>query len=213
MLHYPKMPDATGCPGGPCIAFEKYDGTNLHWDWDRDFGWHAFGTRRDAFNLTDAGIGQFEQAHSNLIGAPALFEATLAEPLDRVLRRGSCLGDTPEVKAFTEFLGERSFAGMHVEGDRKCLILFDVELVGVGMLSPFDFVRVFAELPIARVVYQGRYTGQLAEDVRRGRFEVAEGVVVKGVADGGPWRVKIKTLAYQERLKRSFAERWGDHWE
>jgi hypothetical protein len=28
------------------VAFEKYDGTNLHRDWDRDFGWHSFGTRR-----------------------------------------------------------------------------------------------------------------------------------------------------------------------
>ena len=43
MLHYPKMPDSRRAPGGPCIAFEKYDGTNLHWEWDRDFGWHSFG--------------------------------------------------------------------------------------------------------------------------------------------------------------------------
>jgi hypothetical protein len=25
--------------------FEKLDGTNLHWYWNRAFGWHAFGTR------------------------------------------------------------------------------------------------------------------------------------------------------------------------
>src|SRR5580704_5591419 len=47
MLHYPKIPGSRNCPSGPCIAFEKYDGTNLHWDWDRDFSFHAFGTRRD----------------------------------------------------------------------------------------------------------------------------------------------------------------------
>jgi len=55
VLHYPKIPGSRDAPGGRCVAFEKYDGTNLHWDWDRDFGWHAFGTRRDSFNLTSIG--------------------------------------------------------------------------------------------------------------------------------------------------------------
>ena len=59
MLHYPKIPDIRNCLGGRCVAFEKYDGTNLHWDWDRDFGWHAFGTRRDQFNLLPAGVEAF----------------------------------------------------------------------------------------------------------------------------------------------------------
>jgi len=66
MLHYPKISGSRGCPNGRCIAFEKYDGTNLHWDWDRDFGWHAFGTRRDTFNLTADGIEQFTRAHEQL---------------------------------------------------------------------------------------------------------------------------------------------------
>src|SRR5437879_1242543 len=83
MLHYPKIPGSRECPGGRCVAFEKYDGTNLHWDWDRDFGWHAFGTRRDAFNLLPAGLGQFSHAHGHLGQAPALFLATLAAGLDR----------------------------------------------------------------------------------------------------------------------------------
>ena len=66
MLHYPKIPDSRGCPGGRCVAFDKVDGTNLHWDWDRDFGWHAFGTRRDTFNLTPDGIALFAAAHPEL---------------------------------------------------------------------------------------------------------------------------------------------------
>ena len=28
-------------------ALETCDGTNLHWNWDRDFGVHSFGTRRN----------------------------------------------------------------------------------------------------------------------------------------------------------------------
>jgi hypothetical protein len=34
MLYYPKIPGSRNWPGGRCVAFEKYDGTNLHWDWD-----------------------------------------------------------------------------------------------------------------------------------------------------------------------------------
>ncbi|MFN8608096.1 MAG: hypothetical protein U0931_11235 [Vulcanimicrobiota bacterium] len=49
------------------------DGTNLHWDFDHDFGFHAFGTRRDSFNLLEGGIAAFYSAHPNLTGAASLF--------------------------------------------------------------------------------------------------------------------------------------------
>jgi hypothetical protein len=84
MLHYPKIPDSRNCPDGKCIAFEKYDGTNLHWDWERDFGWHAFGTRRDVFNLTPAGIAEFNAKHQHLSDCVAVFENDWVQALERV---------------------------------------------------------------------------------------------------------------------------------
>src|SRR4051812_33479077 len=60
MLHYPKIPGSRDCPGGRCLAFEKYDGTNLHWDWDRDIGWHALDP--DGGPYLGAG-GQFGGGH------------------------------------------------------------------------------------------------------------------------------------------------------
>ena len=81
MLHYPKMPGSGDAPLERCIAFEKYDGTNLHWDWDRDFGWHAFGTRRDEFNLTDAGIAEFALRHAQLPQCVDVFQRTLGNEL------------------------------------------------------------------------------------------------------------------------------------
>jgi hypothetical protein len=59
MPHRPKILGSRRCPGGRCVAFEKHDGTNLHWEWDREFGWHSFGTRRDEFTLPKIGIEQF----------------------------------------------------------------------------------------------------------------------------------------------------------
>jgi hypothetical protein len=52
-LAYPKMPGSKNSPLEKCLAFEKYDGTNLHWVWEPEMGWYAFGTRRDRFDLDD----------------------------------------------------------------------------------------------------------------------------------------------------------------
>ena len=214
MLHYPKIPGSRNTPTGRCVAFEKYDGTNLHWCWDRDFGWHAFGTRRDEFNLTEAGVEQFGRKHAHLREAAEVFRATLADGLERVFREDPTYTEIPAFRAFAEFLGPGSFAGLHKEGEPKELKLFDVQAEPGGMLGPFTFVRDFGHLNTARVIYEGKLTGKFAEDVRTGKYGVAEGVVCKGGAgDADLWMVKIKTNAYMDRLKKAFAENWEDYWE
>lgn len=210
-LVYPKMRGSGSAPLSKCIAFEKYDGSNLHWVWDPELGWYAFGTRRDRFDLDDRGIDQFKQAHPGLEDAAGLFQQSLAEPLARVIHANDCYAST-KIVAFTEYLGTNSFAGRHKSGDAKRLVLFDVE-VAAGFLAPDLFVSQFADLPIARVIYRGKLTGKFTTDVREGRYDVAEGVVCKGGATGEVWMVKIKTNAYMRRLKESFADDWEDFWE
>jgi hypothetical protein len=213
MLYYPKIPGSKDCPDGRCIAFEKLDGTNLHWEWDRDFGWHAFGTRRDRFNLTPDGEAFFAAAHPGFADAPQVFRATLAGGLDDVLRSHPAYRSAQAVTAFTEYLGPNSFAGLHRADDPKRTVLIDVRIEGAEFVPPDRFVDDFGHLPTPRVVYRGRLTRAFAEAVRAGKYGVAEGVVCKGVVDGDVWRVKIKTYAYLERLKRAFADRWEDYWE
>jgi hypothetical protein len=214
MLYYPKIPGSRDCPSSRCVAFEKYDGTNLHWDWDRDFGWHAFGTRRDRFNLLPTGIEEFSSHHGHLKEAPKLFLETLAEKIEQVFREETWFQPFSSLKVFTEFLGPNSFAGLHREADPKRLLLFDVWADGFGMVGPGAFVNAFRHVPIARVVYEGKLTGQFAEDVRTGKYGVMEGVVCKGGEGGSDlWMAKIKTHAYLERLKAAFAERWEVFWE
>jgi hypothetical protein len=212
MLHYPKIPDSSAAQLGPCVAFDKIDGTNLHWDWDRDFGWHAFGTRRDQFNLTDDGVRAFHSAHPGLGDCVDLFRAHFADELDRLFHELPEYSRCAEIKAFTEYAGPNSFAGQHRPGDVMELVLFDV-LAGDEMVPAFDFVRDFGHLHVPRVVFQGKFTGKLSEDVRQGKYGVKEGVVVKGGQRGSLWSCKIKTLAYLQRLKQSFGERWRDYWE
>lgn len=214
MLHYPKIPSTRGCPAGRCVAFEKYDGTNLHWTWDRDIGWHAFGTRRDEFDLTAAGVEKFEAAHPGLGMSVGVFRTGLADGLEKVFREHDSYRAFPGFKAFTEFHGPHSFAGAHRATDVKRLVLFDVWADTFGLIGPERFVKDFGGLPVARVIYCGVFTGRFAEDVRRGKYEVAEGVICKWGAGGPDVRMaKIKTDAYMERLKTAFADRWEEFWE
>lgn len=213
MHHYPKIPGSRNAPDGRCIAFEKYDGTNLHWDWDCDFGWHAFGTRRDVFNLTAAGIKLFEQQHAHLAQAVDVFLATLADGVEAIFREQPAYSEIQSFKVFTEFLGPNSFAGLHKADDPKELRLFDVLSEPGRMIAPQPFVVDFGHLRIARVVYEGKLTGKFTEDVRTGKLGVSEGVVCKGVRGDDVWMVKIKTHAYMERLKQAFTDRWEDYWE
>jgi hypothetical protein len=196
------------------VAFEKLDGTNLHWDWEREFGWHSFGTRRDEFDLSPAGGERCLRAHPNLAGCVDAFQATLADGLEFAFRNSDSLRSFVGFRVFVEWVGPNSFAGMHRAGDPMEVVLFDVEAIGFGMLGPDQFLAEFGHLNSARVVYRGKFTGQFAEDVRRGKYGVDEGVVCKG-GGGGPdlWMAKIKTLAYLERLRQAFAERWEDYWE
>ena len=210
-LVYPKIPGSGEAPIGRCVAFEKYDGTNLHWVWDRELGWHAFGTRRDRFDLDEVGMAEFARAHKGLEEAAPLFLATLADLLTETLKERNYYG-SEEIIAFTEFLGPNSFAGKHRDSDQKQLVLFDIQ-TDAGLLSPDDFVDDLSSLPIARVIYRGKLTGKFTHDVRHGRYDVTEGVVCKGVADGQVWMVKIKTNSYMSTLKKAFADDWENYWE
>jgi len=210
-LAYPKMPGGDGAVLGRCVAFEKYDGSNLHWLWDADLGWCAFGVRRDRFDLDAEGIAAFAKAHTELQEAAQLFQSTLAGDLTLALQSHQFY-ESKQILAFTEFLGDHSFAGRHRASDPKRLVLFDI-LTDQGFLPPDEFITHFDSLPIARVVFQGKFTGRFAQDVREGRYDVQEGVVCKGCAHGNVWMAKIKTHAYMERLKEAFGSDWENYWE
>ncbi len=210
VFRYPKMPGPSGAKLDRCVAFEKLDGTNLFWEWHREFGFTDFGTRGTSYQLAAGGVTAFRANHPGLEAAPDLF-APLGERLHPIL---SALPDFSHAVAFTEFLGPYSFAGMHKPDDPKRLVLFDVFAHGFGFIGPWRFLELFAGLPLPHVVYQGRFTGKLTEDVRAGKYPLAEGVVVKGGTGGADvWMAKVKTNAYLERLRQAFGEKWEDYWE
>jgi hypothetical protein len=54
MEQYPSIEGSSKAPlGKPCIAFYKYDGSNLRWEWNPKKGWFKFGTRHELFDQSN----------------------------------------------------------------------------------------------------------------------------------------------------------------
>jgi RNA ligase len=199
MQQYPSIDGSSKAPlGKPCIAFVKYDGSNLRWEWSPKKGWHKFGTRSQLFDASDELYGQ----------AIPIFMDTMGDEIVRRVRdleRG-----IQRITVFTEFFGPKSFAGQHDLADPKELKLFDAFLFKRGFMAPRTFVKTFGGLPwAAEVVYDGTLNRQFILDVQTGCYPVYEGVVAKG----DDFMVKIKTAAYFNRLNEVYGTEYRNYWE
>lgn len=209
-LAYPKIPDTLDCPLRQCIAFEKYDGTNIHWTFKPGEGWQEYGVRRDRYDINTTGVRAFEAAHPELAGAHKLWDQD--SKLEDFLNSNPKYNTAKEIIVFTEYFGPNSFAGQHDPKDTKQLIIFDVQVDG-KIIPPDQFVEDFKQFNIARIIFQGKFSGQLFVDVRKGKYDVKEGVVVKGIFSSQVYMAKIKTEAYLDRLKKEFKDNWKEYWE
>lgn len=216
-LTYPKIPDTTGCELKKCVAYEKYDGTNLHWTW-KTSTWVSFGTRRKTYTYSPKGFEEFAQEHPGLEQAPLLFDP------DSVLQECLFMNYSGlNLTVFTEYGGPQSFAGQHVPGDTMSHVIIDV-MKNKRLLKPDEFIDLFGstewnvkngfdKFNVAKLIYSGKYSGQLVEDIRRGKYPVKEGAIIKGLIGSQVYMAKVKTNAYMERLKNEFKDTWKDYWE
>ena len=195
MLQYPSILGGKHAPvGKPCIAFYKYDGSNLRWEWSPKKGWNKFGTRTQLFDGTNPTFAQ----------AIPLFTRLGEDIVELVLKEHRKI---ERITAFTEFFGANSFAGNHVDAEPKELKLIDVFLFKKGFIKPRQFVKMFGHLPEApQVIYDGKLNWQFIDDVRASKYPVDEGVVCKG----DDYMVKIKTHAYFDKLYKRYPERLNE---
>jgi hypothetical protein len=193
MFNYPSIPGpAADHFGKPCVAFHKYDGSNLRFFWDRRRGWHLSSSRYSWFTAATPTFGP----------SIALFQEQFAAGILDVVNRRADYRDITEVVACCEFFGPHSFAGQHRDGDPMELVLFDVYRPDVGFLPPEPFLAQFGHLRVPEVVYRGDFNQSFVEQVRAGKFPVKEGVVAKGADENGIWLAKIKTQAWLDELRR-----------
>lgn len=210
MKQYPSIQNPSKAPRQECYGFIKYDGSNLRFEYSKKQGWHKFGTRHLLFD-----------ENAELFGpAIPLFKQKYADDLEKVFKHKDFRG-IDQFTVFAEWFGAKSFAGQHEEDDPKDLVLFDVNPLKKGMLSPKQFIDYFGHLKVAEVVWHGNLGEQLISKVRASDFdfvdfrstypittEVPEGIVCKGGTGHKLWMCKVKTLTYFEEIKRRRPVNW-----
>lgn len=200
MLAYPSIPAAMKSRhlGKDCMAFYKYDGSNLRWEWSPKRSWYKYGSRTQLF---DESSEQFKDAIP-------LFKNGMADDIVSAITKE--FGKTERIVAFTEYFGPSSFAGWHDPTEQKDMVLIDVSVYKKGFLLPQQFVNLFGQQTwAAKHIYSGPMDEGFVMSVRHStptsEYHVNEGVVCKG----DTWNAKIKTFAYLNKLKNRF----GDDWE
>jgi len=202
MIEYPSIMPSSKAPHDSCIAFEKFDGSNIRVKYTNKKGFCLFGSRTQ----------MFDKGHPFLGEAVNIFYQFYENPLVNLIEEH--FRHEREVIAFLEFFGPNSFAGFHEKDDPKTLMLFDL-MVGHKnrkFLLPQEFIKLCSPtMAIPRVIYEGNLNAQLIQDVRDGKYDVVEGVVCKGTQRtgahrGNVWMAKIKTQSYLDKLFNKHGE-------
>lgn len=201
MKQYPKILHYNSGPfGEKCYAFYKHDGSNIRLEWGRKRGFYKFGSRLVMIDRNTPVLGESIDLFLNKYG----------DDLDKVFRNK--YKSVENFVVFAEYFGENSFAGQHVESDKKEVVLFDVNQYKRGFLPPNEFVDNFGSLGIPKIIYQGVYDEELVNNVKYNKFNLSEGVVCKGFMktkrEGNiVWMSKIKTLEWLDKVKSLYGEK------
>ncbi len=198
MKTYLSIPGPSKAPRQECVAFYKYDGSNIRAEWQRKTGWCKFGTRKRLLDTSDPDFGT----------AIPCFMETYADDLAKVFTNNKAFRGVQRATVYMEYFGETTFSGYYDPVEPRELMLIDVCIYKKGYVLPSDFVKHFGHLKSAEVVYRGNLNESLIYNVRNGQYNVKEGVVCKGVIMGkkkspqhGLWMTKIKTKWWMETLK------------
>lgn len=183
--------------GESCLAYYKYDGTNMRFLWTAKNGWCRFGTRN---TLIDRNTLLYSQAID-------VFDQKYKEYLTWMIKNDQLFKGAKEVLAFAEFFGPNSFAGQHKLADKKELMLIDVNISTKGFIDPFTFRDKFKGIDAAKVIYEGEFDADFAHTIRHqglntDRQPLFEGSVIKGGAKHKLWMVKVKNKHYIDELTR-----------
>lgn len=206
MKEYWSIQGPSKAPQMPCIAFYKYDGSNIRAEWSKKRGWHKFGTRRTMMDESNEQFGP----------AIKVFLETYGDGVAKVLKDNKDYRQVDRVTAYCEYFGPSSI-GMWHDWDELHSVgevrLFDINIHKRGFVLPRNFVKHFGHLQIAEVVYEGNFNKQFVQDVWDGKFDVKEGIVAKGVAprdkgrpEHGLWMAKAKTSWWFEEIRRRYKE-------
>lgn len=203
MKAYPSIEYWTkGIMDAQVIAFDKLDGQNIRCEWSKNQRWYKFGSRTSMFDEKNEQFGK----------VIPMFKEKYGAALEEIFKKNKNYRNTKNITVFCEYVGENSFSGRHVTGDKMDVVLFDIapgDFTNNSFVEPKDFIKDFGNLHIPKVIYQGPLNMSFINSVKEGKYKLKEGVMCKGVLqDGtrGVWVVKVKTNAWLEKLKANLGE-------
>lgn len=194
MKKYPKIEYIKDIIGMEATVFNKLDGSNLRFEWNKKRGWFKFGTRNNLMDKDYPELGVGIEIFLNKYG----------EDLSKVF-----VDKYKKVESFVvfgEFFGPNSFAGSHLKEDKKDVVLFDVNGYKKGFLPPDEFIQNFGHLDIPEILYKGEMSQDIITSVKENHWNLVEGVVVKGTWGKEVWMTKIKTNDWISKVKEKFKE-------
>lgn len=170
-------------------VFDKIDGSNIRAEWSKKRGFYKFGSRHRLLG-EDQGI---------IWNAKQLILDQFGVELDHIFRNQRY----DSAVAFFEFYGQFSFAGSHNELDKHDVTLIDVAPYKKGILLPKDFLKLFPNLNTPALLFTGRITSALIDQIKDGTLEgmTREGVVCKGVHKGKVSMYKVKSRKWLSELR------------
>jgi hypothetical protein len=186
--------------GQNVIAFDKLDGSNIRCEYSRKRGWYKFGTRTEMIDKNHEIFGK----------SIPLFLEKYGDSLDKIFR--DKYKKVENFVVFSEYVGPNSFAGWHDSNDIMDIILFDVNQYKKGFISPWEFLDNFSSVDIPKIIYEGKLTDTLIENVRNDVYGLKEGAIIKGLyktkKDGEiAWRIKAKTIKWLKQVKERLGEK------
>ena len=197
MKHYPRIPHYNkGLFGQNCFSFNKLDGSSMRFEWNKKRGFYKFGTR----NV------MIDKSNSDFSEAIDIFLNKYSEDLNSIFTKK--YKSVENFVVFGEFYGENSFAGKHIDSDKKDIKIFDISQYKRGIINPKEFLENFGDLDIPELVYRGIYSEEFIKEIKNSNLK--EGVVCKGTfkVKGSEivWMSKIKTKEWLSKVKSLYGD-------
>jgi hypothetical protein len=159
--------------------YDKIDGTNLAWYWNKNKGWWKSSTRTVVFDNNDPVWGYTHELFKDLSITP----------------RGN------NFILYTELHGMGSFAGSHSKLFKQKLYPIDIMIDGVWLLP--SELKEFGIIPIEENVY----SDALINNIKDNMYEVKEGIIIRSNKKRGI-RVKVKTDEYVKKIQMMYKNSW-----
>lgn len=188
--------------GLPIYAFDKLDGSNLRFMWNKKRGFYKYGSRNVLIDENSEPLG---------VGI-RIFKEKYEESLSKIFTSKK-YKDIDSFVCFGEFVGKKSAFGKHdFENDDFDVILFDIDRYKKGFITPKEFIDDFGHVGIPKLVYNGNLNKDFVNRVKNNEFELSEGVICKGKIQTKKgieqlYYCKIKTDDWFNRLRMLNDER------